>query len=128
MTGQPLRWAHHDPPVSSPEDGDAGHTGAPRLEAEASPGGDRSGAHRRPWAVLAWSPIAAVAVGAVKPSLLGWQALVTRERWIAVAFGVAVVSMIALLFILAAVDIQRVPRRANRHHLQQLPGDGPVGY
>src|SRR6478609_2565284 len=74
------------------------------------------------WAVLAWSPIAAVAVGAVAALLLGWQALVTRERWIAVAFVVAVVSMIALLFILAAVDISRYREDPNDTDLQQLPG------
>ena len=80
------------------------------------------------WAVLAWSPIAAVDVGAVAALLLGWQALVTRERWIAVAFVVAVVSMIALLFILAAVDISGYHEDPTDTDLQQLPGDGPVGY
>jgi hypothetical protein len=80
------------------------------------------------WAVLAWSPVAAAAVGAVAALLLGWQALVTRERWIAVAFVVALASMVVVLFIVAAVDISRYREDPTDTDLQQLPGDGPVGY
>jgi len=39
--------------------------------------------------------------------------LVTRERWIAVAFVVAVVSMIALLVILAGVALGTSGRRVS---------------